>query len=217
MIFSLNKFKNIIFDLGGVIINIDLPLTMTAFEELGIKDVPKLFSTTLQQQLFDFQEKGTITSAQFRDEIRKFSTVHLLDSQIDEAWNALLLDLPKARLELLEKVAKTISRNIFKINEKQRKALHISAVFVNNFVNEMYRIGNEICEENKVPFEILKPLILETVNKVMILAPKEAQTGPAKRNDTQTIDAHLDFLSNENHATIYKILTQSIQNNGKEL
>lgn len=119
--------------------------------------------------------------------------------------------------DLLEKVAQSISNNAFKSNEKQRKALHISAVFVNNFVNEMYRIGNEICEENKVPFEILKPLILETVNKVMTLSPKEAQTGPAKRNDTQTIEAHLDFLSNENHATIYKILTQSIQNNGKEL
>ena len=119
--------------------------------------------------------------------------------------------------ELLKKAAKTISNNVFKSNEKQRKALHISAVFVNNFVNEMYRIGNEICEENKVPFEILKPLILETVNKVMTLSPAAAQTGPAKRNDKQTIEAHLDFLSNENHATIYKILTQSIQNNGKEL
>lgn len=119
--------------------------------------------------------------------------------------------------DLLEKVAQSISKNAFKSNEKQRKALHISAVFVNNFVNEMYRIGNEICEENKVPFEILKPLILETVNKVMTLSPAAAQTGPAKRNDTQTIEAHLDFLSNENHATIYKILTQSIQNNGKEL
>jgi len=117
--------------------------------------------------------------------------------------------------DLLEKVAQSISNNAFKSDEKQRKALHISAVFVNNFVNEMYRIGNEICEENKVPFEILKPLILETVNKVMTLSPKEAQTGPAKRNDKQTIEAHLDFLSNENHATIYKILTQSIQNNGK--
>lgn len=118
---------------------------------------------------------------------------------------------------LLEKVAKTISNNVHKINEKQRKALHISAVFVNNFVNEMYRIGNEICEENKIPFEILKPLILETVNKVMTLSPEEAQTGPAKRNDTQTINTHLDFLSNENHTTIYKILTQSIQDNVKKL
>ena len=128
-----------------------------------------------------------------------------LESEIDSDFN------------LLEKAAQSISNNTFKSNEKQRKALHISAVFVNNFVNEMYRIGNEICEENRVPFEILKPLILETVNKVMTLSPKEAQTGPAKRHDTQTIEAHLDFLSNENHATIYKILTQSIQNNGKEL
>ncbi|WP_338407542.1 Rossmann-like and DUF2520 domain-containing protein [uncultured Flavobacterium sp.] len=119
--------------------------------------------------------------------------------------------------DLLEKVAQSISNNAFNSDEKQRKALHVSAVFVNNFVNEMYRIGNEICEENKVSFEVLKPLILETVNKVMVLSPNEAQTGPAKRNDTQTIEAHLDFLSNENQATIYKILTQSIQNNGKEL
>lgn len=116
---------------------------------------------------------------------------------------------------LLEKVAQSISNNAFKSNEKQRKALHISAVFVNNFVNYMYQIGNEICLENNVPFEILKPLILETVNKVMTLSPKEAQTGPAKRKDKKTIESHLDFLSNENHATIYKILTQSIQNNGK--
>ena len=122
-----------------------------------------------------------------------------------------------AASELLEKLASFISKNVFKINEKQRKALHISAVFVNNFVNEMYRIGNEICDDNKVPFEILKPLILETVDKVMTLSPLEAQTGPAKRNDTKTIEAHLDFLSNENHAKIYKTLTQSIQSNGKKL
>jgi predicted short-subunit dehydrogenase-like oxidoreductase (DUF2520 family) len=119
--------------------------------------------------------------------------------------------------ELLKKVAESISNSVFEINSQQRKALHISAVFVNNFVNHLYQIGNEICIENNVPFEILKPLILETANKVMSLSPKEAQTGPAKRNDTKTIEAHLDFLSNENHTTIYKILTQSIQNNGKEL
>jgi predicted short-subunit dehydrogenase-like oxidoreductase (DUF2520 family) len=119
--------------------------------------------------------------------------------------------------ELLQNVAASISKAVFKINSEQRRALHISAVFVNNFVNEMFRIGHEICDENKISFEILKPLILETVSKVMTLSPAAAQTGPAKRNDTQTIDAHLKFLSNENHSKIYKILTQSIQNNGKEL
>jgi len=119
--------------------------------------------------------------------------------------------------ELLKKVAQCISHNVIKSNEKQRKALHISAVFVNNFANEMYRIANEICDENKVSFEILKPLILETATKLMTLSPKEAQTGPAKRNDLQTIQTHLDFLSNKNHVRIYKIITESIQSNGKEL
>lgn len=119
--------------------------------------------------------------------------------------------------ELLKKVAENISNNVFEINSEQRKVLHVSAVFVNNFVNHLYQIGNEICIENNVPFEILKPLILETANKIMTLSPKEAQTGPAKRNDNQTIQAHLEFLTNENQAKIYKILTQSIQNNGKKL
>jgi len=119
--------------------------------------------------------------------------------------------------ELLEKVAEVISNKVYKINSEQRKALHVSAVFVNNFVNHLYQIGNEICVENKVPFEVLKPLILETANKVMRLSPKEAQTGPAIRNDKQTIASHLDFLLDENQKNIYKTLTQSIQNNGKKL
>lgn len=122
-----------------------------------------------------------------------------------------------ADIELLEKVAQSISNNVYKINSEQRKALHVAAVFVNNFVNHLYQIGNEICIENKVPFEVLKPLIQETANKVMTLSPKEAQTGPAIRNDKLTIASHLDFLLDENQKNIYKTLTQSIQNNGKKL
>jgi predicted short-subunit dehydrogenase-like oxidoreductase (DUF2520 family) len=118
---------------------------------------------------------------------------------------------------VLDTVAKSISKAVFPINSEQRKALHVAAVFVNNFTNHLYQIGQEICEENKVPFEILKPLIQETADKINTLNPTEAQTGPAKRNDSTTIEAHLEYLTNENQKNIYKILTQSIQNNGKEL
>nr|WP_315175854.1 Rossmann-like and DUF2520 domain-containing protein [uncultured Flavobacterium sp.] len=118
---------------------------------------------------------------------------------------------------ILEKVATAISDNVHAINSHQRKALHVAAVFVNNFTNYLYQLGNEICIENHVPFDILKPLILETAEKLLTLSPKEAQTGPAKRNDVTTIEAHESFLSNENQSTIYKILTQSIQNHGKKL
>lgn len=118
--------------------------------------------------------------------------------------------------ELLEKVAGSISDNIYKIDSQQRKALHVAAVFVNNFTNHLYQIGSEICYNNNIPFNILKPLILETAQKIETLLPKEAQTGPAKRNDVATINAHEQFLSEE-YQTIYKILTQSIQNHGKKL
>lgn len=119
--------------------------------------------------------------------------------------------------QVLETVAKSISDKIFHINSEQRKALHVAAVFVNNFVNHLYQIGNDICTENNIPFEILNPLIQETANKIISLSPKEAQTGPAKRNDTQTINTHLSFLTDATQKEIYKILTKSIIDNGKKL
>jgi predicted short-subunit dehydrogenase-like oxidoreductase (DUF2520 family) len=122
-----------------------------------------------------------------------------------------------ADYEVLKKVAQSISDVVYAINSEQRKALHVAAVFVNNFTNHLYKIGNDICHENNVPFEILKPLIQETAEKIKQLSPNEAQTGPAIRKDTKTINAHLYFLSDENQKNIYKILTQSIQNNGKKL
>ncbi|WP_296682316.1 DUF2520 domain-containing protein [Flavobacterium sp.] len=120
-------------------------------------------------------------------------------------------------LETLNQIANAISDAVYQINSDQRKALHVAAVFVNNFVNHLYQIGNEICNTNNVSFEILKPLIQETANKIVSLSPKEAQTGPAKRNDITTIEAHQQFLTDENQSTIYTLLTQSIQNNGKKL
>jgi len=119
--------------------------------------------------------------------------------------------------DILETTAKSISNAVFSISSEQRKALHVAAVFVNNFTNHLYQLGQEICEEHQVPFEILKPLIQETADKIKTLNPAEAQTGPAKRHDSVTTDAHLDYITDENQKNIYKILTQSIQNNGKKL
>ncbi|MCG1036937.1 Rossmann-like and DUF2520 domain-containing protein [Polaribacter sargassicola] len=117
----------------------------------------------------------------------------------------------KKDLQLLEKLAKSIGQNVYHINSEQRKALHVSAVFVNNFSNHMYKIGNDICKDHNVPFKILEPLIKETVLKIETLSPEEAQTGPAIRNDKKTIENHLELL-NKKQQKIYKTLTKSIQN-----
>lgn len=115
-------------------------------------------------------------------------------------------------LLLLEQLANTITQKSFRISSEQRKSLHVAAVFVCNFVNHMYNIGNQICKEHNVPFEVLQPLIIETAHKITSLKPEEAQTGPALRNDTKTINKHLEFLEYSNYQELYKLLTQSIQN-----
>lgn len=114
--------------------------------------------------------------------------------------------------KILEKLGNSISNFVTKIDGKQRKALHVSAVFVCNFTNHLYQIGNEICKENNIPFHILQPLIEETAQKIKSLTPQEAQTGPAVRNDSKTIEKHIDFLTDSTQKEIYKILTKSIQN-----
>lgn len=111
----------------------------------------------------------------------------------------------------LEHLAKAISHNVYNINSEQRKSLHVAAVFVSNFVNHMYAIGSKICEQNNVPFNVLRPLIQETADKINYLNPVQAQTGPARREDNKTIEKHIDFLKDENLKRIYTILTKSIQ------
>jgi predicted short-subunit dehydrogenase-like oxidoreductase (DUF2520 family) len=120
----------------------------------------------------------------------------------------------KADEVILEKIASYLGKNIYHINTAQRKKLHVAAVFVNNFSNHMYTIGQDICLENKIPFKILSPLIYETALKAETLSPRQAQTGPAIRNDLTTINNHLESL-NEEHKNIYKLITKSIQNGAK--
>jgi len=119
--------------------------------------------------------------------------------------------------KLLEKLAVAITNKVYKIDSDQRKYIHLSAVFTNNFVNHMYKMGSDICKENNIPFEILQPLILETARKLQSNDPCKIQTGPAVRNDTKTIDNHVKLLKGQKKE-IYKLLTQSIQHTyGKKL
>lgn len=135
-----------------------------------------------------------------KDKEVDFSKIPIcLESEVDDDYTT------------LEDLAEAIGAKHYLISSNQRKSLHVAAVFVNNFTNHLYQIGKEICAEHQLPFEILKPLITETAEKVQHLSPLEAQTGPAKRNDQNTIQAHLALLTNNMQKEIYKILTQSIQ------
>lgn len=117
----------------------------------------------------------------------------------------------KEDLQILKDLAEAIGSSFYKITTEQRQTLHLSAVYVNNFTNQLYRIAHEISDAKSINFDILKPLILETAKKVQNMSPYMAQTGPAKRNDKKTIKRHLKQLENEDHKAIYELLTASIK------
>ena len=98
------KIKNIIFDLGGVIINIDYKKTEQAFVRLGVNNFRELYSQFHATQIFEDLERGLIPAVTFIDEIKKVSSVPLKNHEIIDAWNAMLLDLPEGRLSFLYKL-----------------------------------------------------------------------------------------------------------------
>ncbi|WP_027075873.1 Rossmann-like and DUF2520 domain-containing protein [Maribacter antarcticus] len=114
-------------------------------------------------------------------------------------------------LKLLHRLGSSISSNVVPIASDKRRALHVSAVFVNNFTNYMYTIGAELCKENQLDFSLLKPLINETVEKLDFLDSFVAQTGPARRGDLQTLHTHLSQLKSKKHREIYTLLSNSIK------
>jgi putative hydrolase of the HAD superfamily len=96
--------RHIIFDLGGVLLNIDYSLTEQAFIEAGIENFGELYSQLQQSDLFDKWETGQMTREEFVAGLQKASNHTITEAQIWKAWNAMLLDFPIRRLQLLQQL-----------------------------------------------------------------------------------------------------------------
>jgi predicted short-subunit dehydrogenase-like oxidoreductase (DUF2520 family) len=111
----------------------------------------------------------------------------------------------------LEQLASSLSRHIIYADDEKRLAIHVAAVFANNFTNHLYAIAQMILEKENLSFDILKPLLSETVRKVQHHAPLKVQTGPAERQDVHTLEKHLNYLKIDGRfAEIYKLLSDEI-------
>jgi len=107
-------------------------------------------------------------------------------------------------------LALQLTNYVYEASQHDRERLHIAGVYCNNFTNLMYRLAAEQLKDTHIPFSALLPLIDETAAKVHTLAPKDAQTGPARRGDEQVIQHHLDLLSSDADRALYKALSQKI-------
>lgn len=145
-----SSIKNIIFDFGGVILNIDYKLTEIAFAKLGLTDFAGIYSQSTQKELFDVFEKGLISPADFRKEVKKYINKETSDTQINDAWNAMLLDLPEERITLLDKLKKT--HRIFLLSNTNE--IHFTAF--SSYMKEKFKrdIFSEVFEKYYVSHKV---------------------------------------------------------------
>lgn len=114
-------------------------------------------------------------------------------------------------LQTLQQFSDLLQTQSYPLSSDQRKYIHLAAVFACNFSNHMWTIASKIIKQTDLPFEVLRPLIKETVEKIETLTPIEAQTGPAIRYDENVIDKHLALLSQHPQwADIYQSISQDI-------
>ncbi len=124
------------------------------------------------------------------------------------AWEA---STDKARRYVLE-TGHAVTDVLFEAKYEQRKWLHLSAVISNNFINHLMAICEQVCTDNNLPFSTLMPIIEQTFERIKHTSPLHAQTGPAIRRDSTTIDRQMALL--EKHPQwqkVYEAITASIQ------
>jgi predicted short-subunit dehydrogenase-like oxidoreductase (DUF2520 family) len=160
---------------------------------------------------------GSIGLDVFPEKIRRKGILYPLQTFSPER-KVLFRDLPfflesadKTSLGILEDLSKSIGGKVYFADTDHRRLLHLAAIFVCNFTNHMLTAGKDIATKAGFPFEVLRPLIEETFSKALEIGPEKSQTGPAVRNDRNTIEKHLELLSfSPELQQMYKEITMSI-------
>jgi glucose-1-phosphatase len=144
------QIKNIIFDLGGVIINIDYNKTINAFIKLGMSNVTGVFSQASQNKTFDKLDKGEISNQEFYAKIKPLFPKPISEQEMETAWNAMLLDIPPRRIALLKELKKKyklfllsntndIHFPVFQTQLKKQEGLFLEDLFNNTYYS--HKIG----------------------------------------------------------------------------
>jgi putative hydrolase of the HAD superfamily len=137
----MNKpIRNIVFDLGNVIINIDPTLTLQKFQNLGVSNFDDMYSMMRQTDVFDRLDTGKITLPEFRNVIRENSKVNLTDIQIDDAWCAMLLDFPEENAILLRNL-QSFGYRLYMLSNTNK--MHID--FYNEYLKQKF--GRDLFSE----------------------------------------------------------------------
>ena len=140
----MNKIKNIIFDLGGVILNLDYTKTVDEFKKIGLLNFQDLYSQKMQNILFDDFEKGEVSSAEFISSLIDSENLKIKEIDFINAWNAMLLEIPVKKLEFIDALKKDYK--VFLLSNTNE--VHINKfeddLKKNNMLNQFYKCFDKV-------------------------------------------------------------------------
>ena len=165
---------------------------------------------------------GSMPVDVFQQRIADYGVIYPLQTFSKEkcvAWEDIPIFIEGSNapaLAVINSLARQLSDNIYNLPSDKRIYIHTAAVFACNFVNHMYDQAERLTKTTNIPFDVLRPLIKETCDKIYKISPHDAQTGPAMRFDTNVMQKHLDLLKDDDSVEIYKLISKSIYNSFRE-
>lgn len=195
----------------------DADLYIIAVKDDAIPKVAEQLTKALGSAIFIVHTSGAVSSnvlAPFTTNYGSFYPLQTFSKEVAVDFQQIPICLTAdtaSNLLLLEKLSQKIGCTSYIITDAQRKTLHIASVFACNFTNYLWGISKELLETEDLPYEIIHPLIKETVRKALINSPVDVQTGPAIRRDEATMLSHLEYLKSEpDLMKIYQLISERI-------
>lgn len=199
-------------------LNLNVDFYLIAVSDDAIKIIAEKFSSILPKNKIIAHTSGATSSKVFQDYFKNYGVFYPLQTfskerQADFEKLPMCIDGSNEQTKnKLLALANTICPNVYSIDDKQRSVLHVAAVFANNFTNYLIAISEQIIAKENIPFDLLKPLINETVAKINENTPQSMQTGPARRGDKVTLEKHQQYLDKyPDYRKIYELLSNYIQ------
>ena len=169
----LKGIKNIVFDLGGVLLNIDPKRTIEAFGQLGMEQLIGDKGLTYDHEIFYLMEQGKVSPDEFRNGVRKLLPGEVTDDQIDDAWTAMLLDFPKIRVELLQKLRNDFGLYLF----SNTNAIHVAkyqSIFRNEHGFEVSPLFEKLFHSNEIGYRKPSPESYKEIIRLSGIRPEES-------------------------------------------
>ncbi len=187
------------------------PLIIIAVSDDAIAEVSSLLPTSRTV----VHTSGTVSmDALIQKERGVFYPLQTFTRDVTPDWKSIPFCIESSASALTKnlcELAVVLSEAVYTLNSEQRKWIHVAAVIANNFTNLLYTESAALLKKHELPFDLLRPLIAETARKAQQQDPESLQTGPARRGDIETINKHLDQLSdNPELRDLYRALTERI-------